>query len=157
MGRCDLGNFEYQGVSVREVKQAFMKSKVNIVQVSLVVAIIIGILVGVSIAVTLALLGGGWLVNWMFPTISYEFASVIAGQGLLIAVLLLAMTAHIVAKAIARQELEEQNSDDDDIDEDTDSAEAAEWLAERIADITHAKLTQTAPKSRRYTAKPRGK
>ena len=134
-----------------------MKSRVKFVQVSLVVAIIIGILGGVSIAVTLAILAGGWLVNWMFPTIPYEFASIIVGQGLLIAGLLLALTAHIAAKAIARQELEEQDSDDDDIDEDTDSAEAAEWLAERIADITHAKLTQTAPKSRRYTAKPRGK
>ena len=134
-----------------------MKSRVNIVQVALVLAIIIVILGGVLIAVTLAILAGGSLVNWMFPTIPYEFASIIAGQGLLIAGLLLALTAHIAAKAIARQELEEQDSDDDDIDEDTDSAEAAEWLAERIADITHAKLTQTAPKSRRYTAKPRGK
>ena len=134
-----------------------MKSKVNIVQVSLVVAIIIGILGGVFIAVTLAILAGGWLVNWMFPTISYEFASIIAGQGLLIAGLLLAMTAHIAARAIASQESEERNSDDDAIDEDDDSDEAAEWLAERIADMTHAKLTQTAPKNRRYTAKPRGK
>ncbi|RLT19368.1 MAG: hypothetical protein DWI29_05415 [Planctomycetota bacterium] len=45
-------------------------------QVCLVVAIIIGILAGVCIAVTLAILAGGWLVNWMFPTISYEFASI---------------------------------------------------------------------------------
>ena len=134
-----------------------MKSQVTIVQVSLVVAIIIGILAGVCIAVTLAILAGGWLVNWMFPTISYEFASIIAGQGLLIAGLVVAMTAQIAAREIARHELAERNSDYEEPDDDTDSAEATEWLAERIADITHAKLTQTTPKSRRYTAKPRGK
>ena len=133
-----------------------MKSRVNGLRLSVAIAIISGVIGGVPIVVTLAILAGGWLVNWMFPTIPYEFASLIAGQGLLIAGML-AVAAGIVAKAIASQELEEQNSDDDDIDEDTDSAEAAEWLAERIADITHAKLTQTAPKSRRYTAKPRGK
>lgn len=138
-----------------------MKSSVKIVQVSLVVALISGIVVGVPAAVTLAILAGGWVVNWMFPTIPYEFASIIAGQGLLIAGLLLAVAISIAVKAIASHESELKvlngNDSDDDIDEDTDSDEAAEWLAERIADITHAKLTQTAPKSRRYTAKPRGK
>lgn len=134
-----------------------MKSKVTIVQVFLVAAIIGGIIAAVFTAVTLAILAGGWMVHWMFPAISYEFASIISGLGLLIAGLLIAMAAHIAARTIASHELEERNNDYDDIDEDSDSAEAAEWLAERIADITHAKLTQTAPKSRRYTAKPRGK
>ncbi len=132
-----------------------MKSRVKILQISLVAAIITGIVAGVSIALTLVILAGGWLVNWVFPGIPYEFASIIAGQGLLIAGLLLALAANLVAREMARQEFQDQNTDD--ADEDEDSAAAAEWLAERIADITHAKLTQTAPKTRRYTAKPRGK
>ena len=135
-----------------------MNTKVSTLQLCAVVAVISGIIGGVLTAVTLGILGCGWLVNWMFPTIPYEFASIIAGQGLLIAGLVLAVAGRVAAKTIiARQEFPEQDSDDDDMDDDTDSAEAAEWLAERIADITHAKLTQTAPKNRRYTAKPRGK
>jgi len=134
-----------------------MKAKVKILQLSLVVAIISGIIGVVLTAVTLGILGCGWLVNWMYPTIPYEFASIIAGQALLIAGVLLAVAANIAANAIKNQTLTERNSDDDDDDDDDDSDEAAEWLAERIADITHAKLTQAAPKSRRYTAKPRGK
>ena len=131
-----------------------MNTKVSTLQLCAVVAVISGIIGGVLTAVTLGILGCGWLVNWMFPTIPYEFASIIAGQGLLIAGLVLAVAGRVAAMTIARQEFPEQDSDDDDID---DSSEAAEWLAERIADITHAKLTQTAPKNRRYTAKPRGK
>ena len=134
-----------------------MKSKVSIVQFSVVAAMITGIVVGVFTAVTLGILAGGWLVNWMFPGIPYEFASIIAGQGLLMAGLVLALAANFAGKVLASQEFQERNSDDDAIDEDDDSDEAAEWLAERIADMTHAKLTQTAPKNRRYTAKPRGK
>lgn len=132
-----------------------MKSRPNIFQFSVVAAILSGIVVGVFAAVTLGILAGGWLVNWMFPTIPYEFASVIAGQGLFIAGLVLAYAGYSVVKVMERQEFQDEVTDDDD--EDDDSAEAAEWLAERIADITHAKLTQTAPRSRRYTVKPRGK
>ena len=134
-----------------------MTSKVHIFQISYVAAIILGIVVGIPTAVTLGILAGGWLVNWMFPTIPYEFASIIAGQGLFIGGLLLAFAGYYATKALENRELQELNSDDEDEDEDDDSAAAAEWLAERIADITHAKLTQTAPKTRRYTARPRGK
>jgi len=132
-----------------------MKTKLSILQLCVGVTVISGIIGGVLTAVTLGILGCGWLVNWMFPTIPYEFASIIAGQGLLIAGLVLAFAARAAAKTLVSQESQERNSDDDD--DDIDSDEAAEWLAERIADITHAKLTQAAPKSRRYTAKPRGK
>ena len=131
-----------------------MKSGANIFKFSVVVLIITGIVVGVFTAVTLGILAGGWLVNWMFPTVPYEFASIIAGQGLFIAGLLIAFAGHHLVKEFERHESQDRNTDD--VDEDDGSA-AAEWLAERIADITHAKLTQTTPKSRRYTAKPRGK
>ena len=134
-----------------------MKFQLNILRLSFLVAILSGLVGFAFTAVTLGILAGGWLVNWMSPGIPYEFASIIAGQGLLIAGLLLAFAANFAGKVLASQEFQERNSDDDDIDEDDDSDEAAEWLAERIAVITHAQLKQTAPKTRRYTAKPRQK
>lgn len=138
-----------------------MKSRVNKFKSTVAAAIIIGIVAGVFAAVTLSILAGGWLLNRMFPTIPYEFASIIAGQGLLIGGLLLVFAGYTASKALKNPEFHDLNSDDDgtdgDSDKETDSDEAAEWLAERIADITHAKLTQNAPRSRRYTAKPRGK
>lgn len=134
-----------------------MKFTLNILRLFFLVAILSGLIGFVFTAVTLGILAGGWLVNWMFPGIPYEFASIVAGQGLLMAGLVLALAANFAGKVLASQELQEQNSDDDDIEEDDDNTEAAGWLAERIAVITHAQLKQTAPKTRRYTAKPRQK
>lgn len=104
---------------------------------------------------TLSIIAGGWVVNWLIPGIKFEFACLIVGQGLVLAAIPLGIFANSFARHLEETQAEENYDDDDD--EDEDNGEAAEWLAERIAELTLARMNQGPPKDRSYTAKARRK
>ena len=125
-----------------------MNLKSRILEILFVTSVLGGV-VGVVLAfVTAAMLCGGWVLTWMFPAISVEFACVISGLALLTTIIVTACIARIVSKAMASEAFQNRSEsvhgedDDDDSDDEDDSDEAAEWLAERIAEITAAKVTK---------------
>ena len=108
-------------------------------------------------AVAAAILAGGWLLNWMFPTISFQFASLIAGQAVLVASTLLLIGMYALVESTRSMRDQKANTEavpSEDDDEDFDSGEE---LAERIAELTMVKLRQAVASERRYTTKPRRK
>ena len=108
-------------------------------------------------AVAAAILAGGWLLNWRFPTISFQFASLIAGQAVLVASTLLLIGMYALVESTRSMRDQKANTEavpSEDDDEDFDSGEE---LAERIAELTIVKLRQAVASERRYTTKPRRK
>ena len=118
--------------------------------------IILGLIFTALIIVTLSIVAGGWILNWMISSIKFEFACLIFGQGLLLITIPLGVLGNGFLRHLRDEKMLEGNDNDFD-KEDEDDDEEAEWLAERIADLMIARMNQSPPKERRYTARGRSK
>jgi hypothetical protein len=136
-----------------------MDTKSRVLQVLLFTSVVGGILCVVLASVTAVILLGGSVLTWLVPAISMEFASLISGVALLTTGILIAFIAQLIAKIIRNEEIQNQQStdQDDEDDENDGSDEAAEWLAERIAEMTSAKLRKWDAIEQRSAARSRRK
>ena len=108
-------------------------------------------------AVAAVILAGGWLLNWMFPTVSFQFASLIAGQAVLVASILLLIGMSVLVESTRSMRDQKANTEAVPSEDDDEDFDFGEELAERIADLTMVKLSRAIPSERRYTTKPRQK
>ena len=115
---------------------AHMNSSLTRAQVLFVVTLICGIVCLALAAIASGILAGGWMLNWLIPSLAFEHASIVAGTALTIATILVYGVANIMSEHILqKQKIEEEHDDDDDYSFD-------EELAERIAELTIAKLNR---------------
>ena len=115
----------------------------------LATAIIGSAILGTFASIIAVILSGGWVLAWMMPSIPFEFASIISGLGLFVTGLLLVVVARVAGTAMADQRFQNQDKPDDTEtdtrtkdDDDYEREEVAEWMAERIADMTYSKMKQ---------------
>jgi len=141
--------------SISLAGMAHMNSTPTRAQLLVVVTLIGGITCLVLVAVTAVVLAGGWMVNWLIPSLPFEYASIITGISLTIATILFYSVAKILSQFIAPSRHMLQDVDDEDEDDDDDYA-FDEEMAERIAELTIAKLTRP-PAPKKYSAKARQK
>lgn len=120
-------------------------------------SIVVALVCSVLTAVAAAILAGGWLLNWMFPTISFQFASLIAGQAVLVASTLLLIGMYVLVESTRSMRDQKANTEAVPSEDDDEDFDFGEELAERIAELTKVKLSQVIPSERRYTTKPRRK
>ena len=129
---------------------AHMNSSPTRAQVLFVVTLICGIACLALAAIASGILAGGWMLNWLIPSLAFEHASIVAGTALTIATILMYGVANIISEHILqKQKIEEEHDDDDDYSFD-------EEMAERIAELTIAKLNR-GPAAKKYSAKARQK
>ena len=138
------------GMAVMSVKRVVTRG------VSILTLVIVVVCTALT-AVAAAILAGGWLLNWMFPTISFQFASLIAGQAVLVASTLLLIGIHVLVEFTRSTRDQKANTEAVPSEGDDEHFDSGEELAERIADLMMIKLTRATPSERRYTTKPRRK
>ena len=121
----------------------------------------LSILIGLSCiamtAVSSIVLAIGGILSWLFPSISFEIASVIAGQITLVTAVFFLLVVYAISNAppqVQSPDKSEDENDDDDFNEDLD----IEALAERVKELALAKLSQSIPAEPRYRqSRPRRK
>ena len=126
-----------------------MNSKPKWPQIVVFFTLIAGGVCLVVAAITSAILAVGWIINWQIPSLPFESASIVAGIALSIATFLLYRVAIFVSGQIIPPRFTYEDQDDEDYEFD-------EEMADRIAELTVAKLSRP-PVQKKYTAKARRK
>jgi len=130
-----------------------MGAKPTWAQIVVFFTLIVGIVCLVVAAITSAILAVGWMVHWLIPSLPFESASVVAGIALSIATFLLYRVVIFLSVHVFPPRF---TYEDDDEEENDDDYESDEEMAERIAELTVAKLSRP-PVQKKYTAKARRK
>lgn len=122
-------------------------------QLTAIICLVLGFACLVVAAITSAIISVGWTINWLIPSLRFDSACIVAGIACSLAGFALRGAAKFIflhAMPIFPPAFE----DDDEDEDDDDDYIFDEEMADRIAELTVAKLSRPAVQ-KAYTAKAR--